>query len=84
MFGCLLLGILSHHVCFLVQLFGISCVCNPDKPHGDECTVPVHESRLFLDGLCFAILLLQRRVFSSYYFCHMINETKASAILASR
>jgi piezo-type mechanosensitive ion channel component 1/2 len=84
LFGCLFLGFLTEHACFIVQLLGISCVCAPNKVHDEDCTVPVAESRLFLDGLCFAILLLQKRVFASHYFCHVINETKASAVLASR
>ena len=29
-------------------------------------------------------LIIQRRLFSSHYFCHVINEAKASLILASR
>jgi hypothetical protein len=46
--------------------------------------VPLEDSGLFWDGVCFAFLILQRRMFSSHYFCHVINEAKASLILASR
>jgi piezo-type mechanosensitive ion channel component 1/2 len=46
--------------------------------------VPVEDSGLFWDGVCFAFLIIQRRLFSSHYFCHVINEAKASLILASR
>ena len=34
--------------------------------------------------VCFAFLIIQYRVFQSHYFCHIINDTKASTILASR
>lgn len=34
--------------------------------------------------VCFAFLIVQYRVFQSHYFCHIINDTKASTILASR
>lgn len=36
------------------------------------------------DGLCFCFLLLQKRLFKSYYFFHIVDETKAMSILASR
>ena len=50
----------------------------------DNCKVPLEDGGLFWDGVCFAFLILQRRMFSSHYFCHVINEAKASLILASR
>ena len=36
------------------------------------------------DVWCFAFLILQYRVFQSHYFCHIVNDTKATTILASR
>lgn len=39
---------------------------------------------MFWDGLCFAFLILQKRLFRSYYFFHIVDETKAMSILASR
>lgn len=36
------------------------------------------------DAWCFAFLILQYRVFQSHYFCHIVNDTKATTILASR
>lgn len=44
----------------------------------------MEDGGLFWDGVCFAATIIQRRMFSSYYFCHVINEIKASLILASR
>ncbi|XP_055550145.1 piezo-type mechanosensitive ion channel component isoform X2 [Wyeomyia smithii] len=94
MLGCLCLTQLTANACWLVQLLGISCLSaqveppvpsnvEPD-PDAAQCNVPYDDSGLFWDGVCFAFLLLQRRVLSSHYFCHIINETKASTILASR
>lgn len=34
--------------------------------------------------MCFACLIIQYRVFQSHYFCHIVSDTKASTILASR
>ncbi len=88
-FGCLFLESLKSNNCWLVQILGITCICSSKNSGivtiGDTtCLVPIEDSGLFWDGVCFAFLILQRRMFSSYYFCHIINETKASLILASR
>ncbi|XP_055598919.1 piezo-type mechanosensitive ion channel component-like isoform X5 [Uranotaenia lowii] len=94
--GCLYLQQLTESTCWLVQLLGISCLSarengdvipdpvQPPAPDLSQCNVPYDDSGLFWDGVCFAFLLLQRRIFASHYFCHIINETKASTILASR
>ncbi|XP_053696010.1 piezo-type mechanosensitive ion channel component isoform X3 [Sabethes cyaneus] len=95
MLGCLCLTQLTANTCWLVQLLGISCLSSQEgppavpsnvepDPDDTQCNVPYDDSGLFWDGVCFAFLLLQRRVLSSHYFCHIINETKASTILASR
>lgn len=64
----------------------MTCICA--SKYGEEvpnpCSVPFEDSGLLWDGVCFAFLILQRRMFSSHYFCHVINEAKASLILASR
>ncbi|XP_052564946.1 piezo-type mechanosensitive ion channel component isoform X6 [Culex pipiens pallens] len=92
MIGCLYLTTLTEKNCWLVQLLGVSCLSNPPVEEASTdplvlaptCKVPYSDSGLFWDGFCFAFLLVQRRIFSSHYFCHIINETKASTILASR
>ncbi|KAK7084128.1 hypothetical protein SK128_022454 [Halocaridina rubra] len=50
----------------------------------DYCTVPKSEAGLMWDGICFGFLLMQRRLFSSFYFQHLVTEMKAQTILASR
>lgn len=74
------LNSLSSH-----QLLGATCICTKKEIDPNAgCYVPVEDSGLFWDGVCFAFLIIQRRLFSSHYFCHVINEAKASLILASR
>lgn len=83
--GCLYLATLKNNYCWLVQLLGISCICYPESNETDEkCNIEIEDVGLLWDGVSFAFLILQRRIFSSHYFCHIINETKASTILASR
>lgn len=48
------------------------------------CEVLKEDVGLVWDCVCFTFLILQLRIFQSYYFCHIINESKASTILASR
>lgn len=50
----------------------------------NTCDIPIEDSSLAWDFVCFMFLILQFRIFQSYYFCHIINESKASTILASR
>lgn len=73
-------------IIMISQLFGITCICSSKygETTPNPCGVPLKDSGLLWDGVCFAFLILQRRMFSSHYFCHVINEAKASLILASR
>ncbi|XP_063707316.1 piezo-type mechanosensitive ion channel component isoform X4 [Culicoides brevitarsis] len=85
--GCFYIKDLMGSYCGLVQLLGISCICYPkaiDASDLEKCKLEIDDVKLLWDGVCFAFLLMQKRVFSSHYFCHIINETKASTILASR
>uniref|UniRef100_A0A182QXP0 Piezo-type mechanosensitive ion channel component n=1 Tax=Anopheles farauti TaxID=69004 RepID=A0A182QXP0_9DIPT len=93
LFGCLFLDQLVNNNCWVMQLFGMNCLSStlPPPPPGtvepgeQQCNIPdPSDAGLFWDGMCFAFLLLQRRLFSSHYFCHIINESKASKYLASR
>ena len=46
--------------------------------------LPVEEAGVLWDSVCFLFLLLQRRVFLSYYFLHVQAELRATALQASR
>lgn len=76
--------------CPFIQLFGIICVRKFKSPITDlipeklDCDVPEEDIGMIWDGLCFTFLLFQKRLFKSYYFFHIVNETKAMSILASR
>lgn len=61
------------------------CETSPTNTiHSNPCQVSYEEASLFWDGMCFAFLIIQRRIFSSYYFFHLIKEIKAQQVLASR
>ncbi|XP_014483161.1 PREDICTED: piezo-type mechanosensitive ion channel component isoform X3 [Dinoponera quadriceps] len=87
--GCVLIKDLERSVCWLVQLLGIACLrkfksSSSDIPDPTECDVPRENIGMVWDGLCFGFLLIQKRLFKSYYFFHIVDETKAMKILASR
>ncbi|XP_011880859.1 PREDICTED: piezo-type mechanosensitive ion channel component 1 isoform X3 [Vollenhovia emeryi] len=87
--GCVLIKDLEHSVCWLVQLLGIACL-KKFKSSSEimldpaKCNVTSEDIGMVWDGLCFAFLLIQKRLFKSYYFFHIVDETKAMSILASR
>ncbi|XP_067135532.1 piezo-type mechanosensitive ion channel component 2-like isoform X2 [Centruroides vittatus] len=89
--GCVFMSRMLKNYCWVVQLFGIACLKKlPEEANSnlhktdDDCQVPVDEAGLLWDGICFGFLLLQKRLFGSYYFQHLVNEIRAQQILASR
>ncbi|XP_033209745.1 piezo-type mechanosensitive ion channel component isoform X3 [Belonocnema kinseyi] len=87
--GCVLIKELESSACWLIQLLGIACLKKFQSsvssliPSAD-CQVPREDIGMVWDGLCFGFLLMQKRLFKSYYFFHIVDETKAMSILASR
>ncbi|XP_064410244.1 piezo-type mechanosensitive ion channel component 2 [Latimeria chalumnae] len=77
---------LVKNSCWLIQAFSLACTVGGYKiPTGDEnCKLPSGEAGIIWDSICFCFLLLQRRVFMSYYFLHVVADIKSSQILASR
>lgn len=77
----------SSNSCLIINLFGIRChSVQMDDIESDERTCSVNGSYRFLawDAVCFAFIIFQLRIFKSHYFCHIINDTKANTLLASR
>uniref|UniRef100_A0A8C2FTR0 Piezo type mechanosensitive ion channel component 2 n=1 Tax=Cyprinus carpio TaxID=7962 RepID=A0A8C2FTR0_CYPCA len=89
-FAILACGYIKHLVnnsCWLVQLLSLACTIKEYKAlEGKErlLLVPRDEAGIIWDSICFTFLLLQRRVFMSYYFLHVVADIRAGQILASR
>ncbi|XP_053322004.1 piezo-type mechanosensitive ion channel component 2 [Spea bombifrons] len=77
---------LIKNSCWLIQAFSLACTVKGYRiPENTEnCQLPSGEAGIIWDSICFAFLLLQRRVFMSYYFLHVVADIKSSQILASR
>ncbi|XP_076321438.1 LOW QUALITY PROTEIN: piezo-type mechanosensitive ion channel component 2-like [Tachypleus tridentatus] len=92
-FSCVFLSTLYKNFCWLVQLLGIVCTKKlSDQSKADidnfilegECSPPTDQAGMMWDGICFGILLLQKRIFCSFYFQHMVTEIEFQQVLASR
>ncbi|KAJ7401265.1 hypothetical protein BTVI_97626 [Pitangus sulphuratus] len=77
---------LIKNSCWVIQAFSLACTVKGYRiPTSNlDCKLPSGEAGIIWDSICFAFLLLQRRVFMSYYFLHVVADIKASQILASR
>ncbi|XP_049832005.1 piezo-type mechanosensitive ion channel component isoform X1 [Schistocerca gregaria] len=89
--GCIFAEYFQTNACWAVQLFSIGCIKRfgnsletSDLTDAPECHVPKEDVGIAWDGVCFGFLILMRRIFCSYYFVHLVNETKAMTVLASR
>uniref|UniRef100_A0A671VGF6 Piezo type mechanosensitive ion channel component 2 n=1 Tax=Sparus aurata TaxID=8175 RepID=A0A671VGF6_SPAAU len=85
--ACGYINTLVKKHCWLIQLLSLACTIkgyNIEKLENTKCEQPSAEAGIIWDSICFAFLLLQRRVFMSYYFLHVVADIRASQILASR
>ncbi|XP_021176545.2 piezo-type mechanosensitive ion channel component 2 isoform X3 [Fundulus heteroclitus] len=90
--ACGYINTLIDNHCWLIQLFSLACTIKgyelntktTNLASGDFCELPKDEAGIIWDSICFAFLLLQRRVFMSYYFLHVVADIRASQVLASR
>ncbi|KAG5890381.1 hypothetical protein JTB14_029746 [Gonioctena quinquepunctata] len=92
--GCIYLYLIPSSCCFLVQILGIGCVRkfadtvppNTFVDGGDQdlCEISPQYVGIAWDTVCFALLIFQMRIFNSYNFFHIVDDTKATTILASR
>ncbi|KAJ3594601.1 hypothetical protein NHX12_003908 [Muraenolepis orangiensis] len=95
--ACGYINKLLENYCWLIQLLSLACTIkeynvmpeqkparDPSEPPLKTCELPSDEAGIIWDSICFVFLLLQRRVFMSYYFLHVVADIRASQILASR
>uniref|UniRef100_A0AAX7UFF8 Piezo-type mechanosensitive ion channel component n=1 Tax=Astatotilapia calliptera TaxID=8154 RepID=A0AAX7UFF8_ASTCA len=89
--ACVFVFEMQKGFCWVIQLFSLVCTV---KGYYDRkflkilddktCSLPVEEAGIMWDSICFLCLLLQRRIFLSFYFLHVTTELQASAKQASR
>ncbi|XP_032925871.1 piezo-type mechanosensitive ion channel component 1 [Catharus ustulatus] len=87
--SCVFVQQMQNNFCWVIQLFSLVCTVkgyyNPKTTHKDhDCTLPVEEAGIIWDSICFFFLLLQRRIFLSSYYLHVMWNLQASSLQASR
>ncbi|XP_066511035.1 piezo-type mechanosensitive ion channel component 1-like [Hoplias malabaricus] len=86
--ACVFVNQMQDRFCWVIQLFSLVCTVkgyyDPSSLSDKECSLPVEEAGIIWDSICFFFLLLQRRVFLSFYFLHVKADLQASARQASR
>ncbi|XP_031425137.1 piezo-type mechanosensitive ion channel component 1 isoform X2 [Clupea harengus] len=86
--ACVFVAEMQKNFCWVIQLFSLVCTVkgyyDPKEVSDKECILPVEEAGIIWDSICFFFLLLQRRVFLSFYFLHVTADMQASARQASR
>uniref|UniRef100_A0A671WKD5 Piezo type mechanosensitive ion channel component 1 (Er blood group) n=1 Tax=Sparus aurata TaxID=8175 RepID=A0A671WKD5_SPAAU len=80
--------LIIYNVAVIISKNMLSVIVNvhssADSVSDKKCSLPVEEAGIIWDSICFLFLLLQRRVFLSFYFLHVVAELQASAKQASR
>ncbi|CAF1085642.1 unnamed protein product [Adineta ricciae] len=84
---------LTSTFCTFVDLL-VPCLKSEFKPEtncpsnyktgNEQCDRSAADASLFMDGFCMIFLLLQKRIFSSYYWEHIVTELRSQAKLASQ
>ncbi|XP_060109846.1 piezo-type mechanosensitive ion channel component 1 [Heteronotia binoei] len=87
--SCVFVQQMQSSFCWVIQLFSLACTVKgyydpKDVDKKEDCALPVEEAGIIWDSICFFFLLLQRRVFLSFYFRHVVADLQASALQASR
>ncbi|KAK2848626.1 hypothetical protein Q5P01_008460 [Channa striata] len=86
--ACVFVFEMQKGFCWVIQLFSLVCTVkgyyDPKAVSDQTCSLPVEEAGIIWDGICLFCLLLQRRIFLSFYFLHVTTELQASAKQASR
>ncbi|XP_061486147.1 piezo-type mechanosensitive ion channel component 2-like [Rhineura floridana] len=85
--ACAYLSKLQRSHCWLIQTFGMFCTIpgyDVDPPEDETCELPENKAGITWDAVCFTFLLIQRRIFTSYYYLYFVADLKAAEILAFR
>ncbi|RMC09345.1 hypothetical protein DUI87_14353 [Hirundo rustica rustica] len=87
--SCVFVRQMQSNFCWVIQLFSLVCTVKgyydpKAMPKDQDCTLPVEEAGIIWDSICFFFLLLQRRIFLSSYYLHVMWDLQASALQPSR
>ena len=78
---------MRNDLCWLVQILGITYYNQSILNPGERSLIvrcASEESGLMWDAIAFVFLLIQKRIYCSNYFTHLVREIRAQNFLASR
>ncbi|VIO86635.1 Uncharacterized protein BM_BM2127 [Brugia malayi] len=88
--------LIETNLCCIRQLFSIVCVSiipgrinnyylpSEQQEFDKECAVQKSETQIGFDTFAFGLLVLQLRIFNSWYFQHCVVEYRSTAVLMNR
>lgn len=79
--GCSFAQSTPREYCWAATLLDLPCVSNK---HISNFCENLNDPKYFCDLIAFVMIIIQRRIFLSYYFFNVINDTFTQDILASR
>nr|XP_006818270.1 PREDICTED: piezo-type mechanosensitive ion channel component 2-like [Saccoglossus kowalevskii] len=85
--ACVYIERFYSNLCWLIQLLSLVCLhegYKPDVYDSPDCEVPVDQAGMSWDGVLFAFLLLQKRIFTCHYFQYIVEEVKEQNTMAAR
>lgn len=82
--GCIFINDMPESMLWFVNFFGIGCVRKFVSSDPDVIIARSDQTGIAWDAVCFAFLIFQKRIFNSFNFFHIVDESKATTILASR
>ncbi|CEF59932.1 Piezo family-containing protein [Strongyloides ratti] len=84
--GCVVIPQSDKNLCLVRQLFSIVCVYSMDEKGEtlSSCLINVSEAKIGFDTVCFAFLILQKRILHSHFFQYCMIDFRSEIILANR
>ncbi|VDN97996.1 unnamed protein product [Rodentolepis nana] len=80
--------LVGSRICWLIQLFGISCMnpvgWNDYVGYSSDIGCEIVSNGLHWDVVCFAVIIFQRKIFTTSSFRHVVFDLNVQSCFASR
>ncbi|EUB57372.1 hypothetical protein EGR_07765 [Echinococcus granulosus] len=80
--------LVGHRICWLIQLFGVSCMnpvgWNDYAGYSTDIGCEIVSNGLHWDVVCFAVIIFQRKIFTTSSFRHVVFDLNVQSCFASR
>ncbi|VDM16676.1 unnamed protein product [Hydatigera taeniaeformis] len=80
--------LVGHRICWLIQLFGVTCMnpvgWNDYAGYSTDIGCEIVSNGLHWDVVCFAVIIFQRKIFTTSSFRHVVFDLNVQSCFASR